>query len=539
MDYSAYQNANGFSFISKNTLEAALKGKEIVRSFNTVADMQASNLKNGDLAITKGYYSVNDGGGAFYRITDTASQTDYQESVGSLYATLLIENSELNVKQFGAYGDNTHDDTTAIQSAINYANVSNNKTIFIPNGTYLCNIIVYPNTEIKGEIETVLKSVANNSLDVIKSYDFDDMTGTTSAIPVDEGLYNFKLTNLTIDGNLTNSSAGYGIKIFGRNMKFSNINVKNCASGGIYTEFGTHNAPTTRDDSFYSDLLESVFEKIKIFNCTGNGWTYKGPHDSHIKYLICVKCQGWAINADNSSSNGLIIENLNSWWCDNGVVLQTGRLTNCQIDGGSYDGSGSSSTSIGLKLRDDGGGAFISNCSIGTWGIGAELGGTGHIINGLWVRNAINTNIHYTNFSQSILSFRISTNKTGTNIFSIDMSGANNVTGFISASAGNTLFNNRSPYSQGANSYNITSTLEDYIYYQLPTTSINTRGWKPVLPLSNGTLIPNNKIPTATERGGVLRQTLAAFPSGEAATTDQLNTLMAALRTAGVLFHIQ
>ena len=318
-------------------------------------------------------------------------------------------------------------------------------------------------------------------------------------------------------------------------MKFSNVNVKNCASGGIYTEFGTHNAPTYGDNSFYSDLLESVFERIKIFNCTGDGWTYKGPHDSHIKYLICVKCQGWALNADNSTSNGLIIENLNSWWCDNGVVLQTGRLSNCQIDGGSYTGQGSAADSIGLKLRNDGGSAFISNCSIGTWGIGAELGGTGHIINGLSVRNASDTNIHITNMVQSLLDFKVTSNKTGTNIFKFDSSGANNVTGFISASAGNTLFAGTNPTLQGKNSINITSTSDDYVCFQLPTTSIVALGWTPKLPLSNGTLIPDNKAPTSTSRGGVLQQTLTNFPSGEAATTDQLNSLMESLRTAGVL----
>ena len=38
--------------------------------YNSVADMKAdTKLKNGDMAITLGYYESNDGGGATYKIT--------------------------------------------------------------------------------------------------------------------------------------------------------------------------------------------------------------------------------------------------------------------------------------------------------------------------------------------------------------------------------------------------------------------------------------------------------------------------------------
>ena len=513
-------------------------------TFNNVSEMKSGqNLVNGSKCCTLGYHTANDGGNALYKIRTILNSDVVNES--SLIAlhdqTLvaeLIVGENINVKQFGAYGDDTHNDTTPIQNAIDYAKDNTQKTVFIPNGTYLCNIIVYPDIEIIGEINSTLKSVEESNADVIKSYDFDEMTGTTGAIPVNKGLYNFKLSNITIDGNLSNNTNGYGIKLFGRNLRFNNINVKNCCDGGIYTEFGTHNPPTTNDASFKSDLLESVFEKIKVFNCLGDGWTYKGPHDSHIKYYICVKCAGWALNADNSTSNGLIIENLNSWWCNNGVVLESGRLSNCQIDGGSYDGTGSANDSIGLKIKDTGGTCFISNCSIGTWGFGAVLGGTGHIINGLNVRNAINTNIHLTNFSQSVLTFKLSTNKTSTNLFKFDGNGANIIQGWINASAGNTLFAGNNPLMQGLNSFNIGSSSNDYVVYQIPTKTIHAQGWAPQLPSSNNSLLANNTAPTASTRGGVLQQTIANFPSGQTATTDQLNSLIASLRSAGVISQL-
>ena len=108
--------------------------------FDTVADMKlATNLINGSYAKTLGYYSANDGGGATYKITDTESETEYQEELESgLYATLIIEN-EVNVKQLGAYGDSIHDDKNAFETALNL-----NNEVIIPSGNYLLNGLTIP-----------------------------------------------------------------------------------------------------------------------------------------------------------------------------------------------------------------------------------------------------------------------------------------------------------------------------------------------------------------------------------------------------------
>src|SRR5262245_32682992 len=42
----------------------------------------------------------------------------------------------VNVKAFGAVGDNVNDDTAAIQAAIDYAAANNLSTIYMPKGTY-------------------------------------------------------------------------------------------------------------------------------------------------------------------------------------------------------------------------------------------------------------------------------------------------------------------------------------------------------------------------------------------------------------------
>ena len=70
--------------------------------YDTLADMKSdTSLKVGMTAQTLGHYGVNDGGGATYKITDTESQSEYQEELyNELYASLIIEDV-INVKQRG------------------------------------------------------------------------------------------------------------------------------------------------------------------------------------------------------------------------------------------------------------------------------------------------------------------------------------------------------------------------------------------------------------------------------------------------------
>lgn len=84
--------------------------------FDTVADMKlATNLINGSYARTLGFHSVNDGGGAIYKITSTGTANEMDViAIGDLYAT-LIKPPVLNPEIYGAYGDGVHDDATVLQ----------------------------------------------------------------------------------------------------------------------------------------------------------------------------------------------------------------------------------------------------------------------------------------------------------------------------------------------------------------------------------------------------------------------------------------
>ena len=69
-----------------------VKDKKASRFYDNVESMlNDSTLKDGMHVKTKGYYSINDGGGCEYHISDIESETEYQEELNNgLYATLII-----------------------------------------------------------------------------------------------------------------------------------------------------------------------------------------------------------------------------------------------------------------------------------------------------------------------------------------------------------------------------------------------------------------------------------------------------------------
>lgn len=149
-------------------------------TFDTVADMKlATNLVDGSYARTLGFHTINDGGGALYKITDsgTANEMDVI-AVGSLYANLIT--NVANPLQFGAYGDNTHNDTSILQACANYA--KNNKlTYYVPNKTFLSNTFTIDEVKIV-KIEGTI-NLASSS-DVLNLY--ENVNGDTPKIYINK-----------------------------------------------------------------------------------------------------------------------------------------------------------------------------------------------------------------------------------------------------------------------------------------------------------------------------------------------------------------
>lgn len=104
--------------------------------FNNVAEMKEYNLSVGDMAITLGYYSPNDGGGTEYQIVNSSSSY-YVTLENNLYAKPIFNSNIINPKQFGAYCDGTHDDSDTFEACLNYVN-----TLSSSNGTWKRTILI-------------------------------------------------------------------------------------------------------------------------------------------------------------------------------------------------------------------------------------------------------------------------------------------------------------------------------------------------------------------------------------------------------------
>lgn len=115
--------------------------------FDTVALMKAStSLKNGMTVQTLGYYAANDGGGATYKITNIANANVHQESLSnSLYATLILENNTINIRQIGARPQDTENNKYDIKSYVDlyvsYLNNNSGLKLYIPSGIWYTSAI--------------------------------------------------------------------------------------------------------------------------------------------------------------------------------------------------------------------------------------------------------------------------------------------------------------------------------------------------------------------------------------------------------------
>lgn len=87
-------------------------------SFNNVADMINGSVEDGEVYRCDGYYVAGDNGFSFWLCSAEEPSIFHVAASNGLYLRPLPLNCEYNCFQFGAYGDDSHDDTEALQSFI-------------------------------------------------------------------------------------------------------------------------------------------------------------------------------------------------------------------------------------------------------------------------------------------------------------------------------------------------------------------------------------------------------------------------------------
>lgn len=260
---------------------------------NNINSMKLLELKNGDVVKTLGFYTPNDGGGAVYLIREkTYNDIEDNGSIHfineSLVAEILI-NGEINVNQFGAYGDGMNDDTLSIQNAIDYASNS----YYQPIVKLLNKVYSISNIELKTKTKLIGCGVEDTKL-LIE----DGATG--SAISLIENSYHYcYLSDLTIACRSNNNNIENAIEIRVEDAQF---------------------------DSF------STFENLRIhYIPNGNGiWNAKGGRECRFNNIIIRECGNYGLISGSSDS---FYYNITSSWCGKSGVWNTGsnnRYVNCK-----------------------------------------------------------------------------------------------------------------------------------------------------------------------------------------------------------------
>lgn len=188
-----------------DTLGSVIKQK--VYHFENVEKMKKClTLLPGDVCETLGYYEANDGGGAKYvvrlKVDEDVDDGGSIHFVGTdLVAELIINDSAINVKQMGAYGDNIHDDLIAIQNSINKFSC-----VYFPNGFYYISDGLVANKDIILKGCSKLNFPSSGSFIRMTKASTTLFTGNNGATHVELDCIGFYSTSskITADSNLSN-----------------------------------------------------------------------------------------------------------------------------------------------------------------------------------------------------------------------------------------------------------------------------------------------------------------------------------------------
>jgi parallel beta-helix repeat protein len=255
-----------------------------------------------------------------------SSQVSYVPTgTGAVTTTVQAKLREtVSVKDFGALGDGTTDDTAAIQAALNAA--PQYGTVFFPYGNYIISnelIIPTSNLLVTGRARITAKATTQ----------FEFMLKATS-------LSGVTVENLRFDANKSNRSSGATTRFMGvaflacTECQFINLQVENCRGynnisgvaiaaagqsircridGCTITNCGdAGNTPSTDADAVFTSGEQNVISNCIATNCTDTGFVIESSNQSVISGCTTRLCgAGAAITSANASDKiGNIIDGL-------------------------------------------------------------------------------------------------------------------------------------------------------------------------------------------------------------------------------------
>ena len=294
--------------------------------FDTVAAMKdATNLINGSYAKTLGYYSINDGGKALYKIrtitnddvVDNATIIEMNDSENNLVAE-LIKDYPVNAKQIGCKTDGT-DNSTIIN---NYLANHNSTGLFFPNGNYTVN----------NEIDTIGNVTMDSNAWLVAGTTMDCVVHINKNLVIPAGSFansypknqEFKIN---VDGN---KLADTGIRTDKLHWSKLTLTTKDCEVYGVHTRYNSSygHAENTFDIQTMYDTTDGTNTSTGI---------YVGDSDDIYNNIVSINTKyGVEIHGGDNSFGTIHCWLVNSGlWSGSKMILisnQKNHISNLIVD---------------------------------------------------------------------------------------------------------------------------------------------------------------------------------------------------------------
>lgn len=201
----------------------------------------------------------------------------------------------LNVKDFGAKGDGSTDDTAAIQAAIDYAVAAGRRSVYFPAGTY---IVTSP---LHAQVETGTTTVGGSTK---SRYAYGmgltlrgEQVGKTVLRKTGQTTYTIPANNNISGGSTVDTTLFFGGSE-GTGLYVSDLSIENASTGECY--------------AIYATRARCVLERLNV--CTNSRGIYLyGWLNNLTDIIITAKEKGlWVANATSTVCNKVFVAGCNN-----------------------------------------------------------------------------------------------------------------------------------------------------------------------------------------------------------------------------------
>lgn len=201
----------------------------------------------------------------------------------------------LNVKDFGAKGDGSTDDTAAIQAAIDYAVATGRRSVYFPAGTY---IVTSP---LHAQVETGTTTVGGSTK---SRYTYGmgltlrgEQVGKTVLRKTGQATYTIPANNNINGGSTVDTTLFFG-GTEGTGLYVSDLSIENASTGECY--------------AIYATRARCILERLNV--CTNSHGIYLyGWLNNLTDIIITAKEKGlWVANATSTVCNKVFVAGCNN-----------------------------------------------------------------------------------------------------------------------------------------------------------------------------------------------------------------------------------